>query len=243
MRITYMTNTSVENNLEFSAVFPLDSQERKINNKHETLLKARVTKVALDSLARDAQNVKQLNKLIEAVGARRDKVAFDLLFQYFVPRLKAFFLKQGAEIQSVEEVVQDTMVNVWRKAYQFDSGKASASTWIFTIARNRRIDLLRKSNRPEPDPTDPAFVPGPEKSSFDIIDKEQEAKQLGSVIKNLPADQQKVLQLAFFKEKAHAEVADELGIPLGTVKSRIRLALKKIRKELERGNETQSSSE
>ena len=231
-----MNNTNMYNISETRAFFPVDQGKKSVDNKQEIVLESRVTKLALDSLARDAQNVKQLNRLIEAVGASQDKAAFNLLFQYFVPRLKAFFLKQGADIQAAEEVIQDTMVNVWRKAYQFDSGKASASTWIFTIARNRRIDLIRKSKRPEPDPTDPAFVPGPEKSSFDVIDKEQEARQLASIIKSLPEEQQKVLKLAFFKEKAHAEVASELGIPLGTVKSRIRLALKKIKKELERGN-------
>ena len=129
------------------------------------------------------------------------------------------------------------MVNVWRKAHQFDSKKASAATWIFTIARNRRIDILRKISRPNPDPNDPAFVPDPQLSSLEVVDKEQEAKKLAKIISSLPLDQQTVLKLAFFGEKAHAEVATELNIPLGTVKSRIRLALKKIRTELERSNE------
>ncbi len=131
-----------------------------------------------------------------------------------------------------EEIVQETMVKVWRKADQFNPSKASASTWIFTIARNVRIDLLRKINRPEPDMNDPAFVDEPQAHPADILSAEQQAARLRNVIAELPEDQQNVLRLAFFEDKAHPEVASELGIPLGTVKSRVRLAVKRIRREL-----------
>ena len=140
-------------------------------------------------------------------------------------------MRQGTRGQLADEVIQETMVRIWRKAGQFDPARASASTWIFTIARNIRIDLIRKANRPEPDMNDPAFVPDPEPLPHDRLSREQEAGRLLDIVADLPAEQQEVLRLAFFEEKSHPEVAAELGIPLGTVKSRIRLAMKRIRNE------------
>lgn len=173
-----------------------------------------------------------MNDLIAAIAERQDRAAFQELFEYFAPRVKAFIQSQGSGPDVAEEVVQETMVNVWRKAKQFDPQKASASTWIFTIARNLRIDLLRKANRPVPDMNDPALAPEPELRAHEKISQAQEAERLKTAVAGLPKEQQEVLHLAFFEEKAHAAVAEELGIPLGTVKSRIRLAFKRIRSEL-----------
>lgn len=114
----------------------------------------------------------------------------------------------------------------------FDPEKASASTWIFAIARNTRIDLLRKVNRPMPDLDDPAMVADPEPSAHQLVSREEESVRLRNVLTLLPEEQQEVLRLAFFEDKAHAMVAEELVIPLGTVKSRIRLALGRMRTEL-----------
>jgi len=174
----------------------------------------------------------RLAGLIAAVAEEQDRTAFRALFEHFAPRIKAFMHRQGTATDMVEEIVQETMVNVWRKARQFDSAKASAATWIFTIARNQRIDHLRKANRPAPDMNDPALVPDLEERPHDIISREQEADRLRAAMENLPPEQRQVLHLAFFEEKAHPEVADELGIPLGTVKSRIRLAFQRIRAEI-----------
>ena len=138
--------------------FPLDLGKHSLKPDCCDVSKSWTTKLAIDTLKRDADKAKSLNRLIESVGSKRDKNAFDQLFQYFSPRLKSFSLRQGSSAQVAEEIAQETMINVWRKAHQFDSQKASASTWVFTIARNRRIDLLRKTNRPEPDPNDPAFI-------------------------------------------------------------------------------------
>ena len=173
-----------------------------------------------------------MNHLLLAVAEKEDRQAFQTLFEYFAPRVKAFLFKQGTTPEMAEEVVQETMVNVWRKSAQFDPARASASTWIFTIARNLRIDMLRKENRPAPDLDDPALVPDPEPAAHDAIAREQEADRLKSAVAALPQEQQEVLELAFFQEKAHPQVAEELGIPLGTVKSRIRLAFRRIRSEL-----------
>ena len=181
---------------------------------------------------RDEHAGEDMNGLLAAVAENRDRAAFQALFEFFAPRIKAFMYRQGTSPDMAEEVLQEAMVNVWRKAGQFDPAKASASTWIFTIARNARIDLLRKENRPSPDLNDPALVPDPEPHAQDRISQKQEAGRLKAAVAGLPKEQQEVLHLAFFEEKAHPQVAEELGIPLGTVKSRIRLACKRIRAEL-----------
>jgi RNA polymerase sigma-70 factor (ECF subfamily) len=172
-----------------------------------------------------------LDGLLESVAKNRDRAAFKALYDHFAPRLKGFAMRQGSDRQFAEEVVQETMVNVWRKAAQFDPARASAATWVFTIARNMRIDLIRKINRPEPDMDDPSLVPDPEPAAHESISKAQEAARLRAILAELPGEQREVLRLAFFEEKPHGEVAAELGIPLGTVKSRIRLAMKRIRTE------------
>ena len=173
-----------------------------------------------------------LNDLILRVSTDKDRVAFKELFQHFAPRIKGFFQGQGSSPEKADEVVQEAMVNVWRKAHLFDPTKAKASTWIFTIARNSRIDLLRKENRPEPDYSDPTFHAADEPRPDEVYERENEAKKLKAILDGLPAEQQKVLRLAFFEEKAHVEIAEELNLPLGTVKSRIRLAFKRLRSEL-----------
>ena len=173
-----------------------------------------------------------LNDLILRVSTDKDKIAFRELFQYFAPRIKGFFQGQGSSPDKADEVVQEAMVNVWRKAHLFDPSKAKASTWIFTIARNSRIDLLRKENRPEPDYSDPTFYSVDEPRPDEVFEREDEAQKLKAILDGLPAEQQKVLRLAFFEEKAHVEIAEELNLPLGTVKSRIRLAFKRLRSEL-----------
>ena len=172
------------------------------------------------------------NTLLRAVAENRDRKAFQELYAHFSPRLNAYVLRQGTEPQIAEEVVQESMVKVWRKAGQFDPSKAAASTWIFTIARNMRIDLLRRNYRPEPDKNDPAFTPDPEPQAFDTVSLGEDSLRLRRSIEKLPVEQQKVLQLAFFEDKPHSEVAKELNMPLGTVKSRIRLALRHLRSEI-----------
>jgi len=174
----------------------------------------------------------RMNDAILAVARIEDRAAFQEVFEFFAPRVKAFVMRQGSNPQAAEEVVQETMVNVWRKAKQFDPTKASASTWVFTIARNLRIDHLRKANRPEPDMNDPALVPDADPQAPGRIERRQEADRLKAALAALPNEQRQVLHLAFFEDKPHAEVAAELNLPLGTVKSRIRLAMKRMRTEL-----------
>ncbi len=181
-----------------------------------------VNSVDLDQIS------KSMSDLLVDVG-RQDRTAFRAIFDHFAPRLKAFLMGQGTNPQMAEEVVQETMVKIWRKADQFDPSRAAASTWIFTIARNMRIDHLRKFNRPEPDMNDPAFVPDPEPLATETISQSEDAAQLHAAMAELSEDQRAVLKLAYFEDRAHPEIAETLDIPLGTVKSRIRLALKNIR--------------
>lgn len=173
-----------------------------------------------------------MDALLMAVSESKDKDAFQELYRYYAPRLKSFLLGQGAGSHMAEEVVQETMVKVWRKASLFDPAKASASTWIFTIGRNLRIDMLRKASRPEPDFDDPAFVPDPEPLASDAIFREQQDRLLMAAVNELPETQSEILKLSFFQERTHGQIAEQLGLPLGTVKSRIRLALSKLRSEI-----------
>jgi RNA polymerase sigma factor (sigma-70 family) len=176
-----------------------------------------------------------LSSWIEKIAQNQDKEAFSALFDHFAPRLNATLRKLGTSPEQAEEVVQDTLLAVWRNASQFDRRKASPSTWIYTIARNRRIDLLRKTRRPEMDFHDPALVPDSEDSAESKSIKDTEETLIRKAIAELPAEQAELLQLAFYEEKTHKRIAIEKNLPLGTVKSRLRLALDKMRRILEYG--------
>ena len=173
----------------------------------------------------------RLSRLLGAVARDRDQDAFKLLFEFFAPRVRAFIARRGADQSGVEDVVQETFVNIWRKAHLYDAEKASATTWIFTVARNARIDLLRKNALPAVDLTDPALVADPAMTPHQEIMQLEDSARLERALATLPPEQREVLRLAFFADMPHAEVAEKLGLPLGTVKSRIRLALRRIRLE------------
>ncbi len=163
------------------------------------------------------------------IAEKRDKEAFKTLFDYYAPRVKSFIMRSGISEITAEEVAQEALMTVWRKADKYNPALASASTWIFTIARNKKIDRLRKDARPLPDANDPTFAgPGvdtPETTAWHSIN----AAKVHAALDQLPEDQRKVLKLAFIEENPHAAVSEMLGIPLGTVKSRIRLGLEKLR--------------
>lgn len=174
-----------------------------------------------------------LADLMSRVAADRDRLAFADLFAHFAPRLKSYLRRQGAADAVAEDLVQDVMLTVWRRAQQFDRSKASLATWIFTIARNRRIDILRRERRPEIDPNDPVLTPDPSVPADIDVEREQGAERLRAAIATLPAAQADLLRLAFFEEQSHSDIAARTRLPLGTVKSRIRLAVQKLRAELE----------
>lgn len=181
---------------------------------------------------RGNNTIDNMDALLVEVAATQDRDAYQTLFAHFAPRVKSFLQGKGTSPEMAEEAVQEVLLNVWRKAGQFDPSKASASTWIFAIARNTRIDLLRKANHPTIDPNDPALVPDPPKSVTETVSAAQDAERIRARVAALPAEQQEVLRLAFFEELTHAEVAERLDIPLGTVKSRIRLAFGRMRSEM-----------
>lgn len=165
--------------------------------------------------------------LLVRVGAQRDRDAFIRLFEHFAPRLKSFLMKGGVDPASAEELAQETMLAVWDKADRYNPEKAAASTWIFTIARNRRSDLLRRVMRAEPE-ADDLDLPVPPRQDAQLA-RHEEARAVADAIAHLPPEQAELIQKAFFEEKTHKDIADETALPLGTVKSRIRLALTRLR--------------
>jgi RNA polymerase sigma-70 factor (ECF subfamily) len=173
--------------------------------------------------------------LIEAIAARQDKTAFASLFRHYAPRVKAFLVRGGSDAETAQEVAQEALIMVWRKAASFDRSKAAASTWIYTIARNKRIDLARRTNRPAIETEDwlTVFAPEPADADKSVL-AGQTYRRVEELLGSLSADQLLVIRKAFFEDKTHTAIAEELGLPLGTVKSRIRLALGRLREALEK---------
>ncbi len=169
------------------------------------------------------------DELLVRVGRDRDESAFAELFGYFAPRVKSFLLRFGTDMSLAEEIAQEAMIMVWRRAETYDPQQSAASTWIFTIARNKRIDRLRRENRPLPDMTDPAVMPENIETGEIQVARMQQEKKIRHALKNLPEEQAKMIFSAYYEEKSHREIAEESGVALGTVKSRIRLALNRLR--------------
>ena len=170
---------------------------------------------------------------ITAIAADQSRESFALLFGRFAPRVKSYLLRLGAKPELAEELAQETLLVVWRKAAYFDPSRASASTWIFTIARNLRIDALRRERHPEDLTDEPELLPAEEVRADEAVSAAQREQRLRVALKTLPQEQAEVVQLSFFQDKAHAEISDHLGLPLGTVKSRLRLAMVRLRAQLE----------
>lgn len=157
----------------------------------------------------------------------QDQAAFAELFDHFAPRVKGFLINSGANTSLAEECAQEVMATCWHKAHMFDPARASVATWIFTIARNRKIDVLRKERRPEPEEL--SWGPEEEPDQADVMAIQQESEILGRAIAELPEAQRELIQKAYFGDFTHSEIAEQTGLPLGTIKSRIRLALERLR--------------
>jgi RNA polymerase sigma-70 factor (ECF subfamily) len=170
--------------------------------------------VALMILVRDAQ----------------DRSAFAQLFAHYAPRVKAFLMKSGSDAATAEECAQDVMATLWHKAAQFDPTRAGLTTWVYTIARNRRIDQFRRARQPEPEMIDwgPDSIP----DQADLYEAAQETDRLVAALATLPEKQRALIQRAFYGDLSHSEIAAETGLPLGTIKSRIRLALDRLRQTM-----------
>ncbi len=172
--------------------------------------------------------------LLVAVGHSRNRDAFIRLFEHFAPRIKSFLMKGGLAEDMADELAQETMLTVWQKAAGYNPRKAAAGTWIFTIARNKRTDALRREGRAIatiPDIDDQLAAPDAVPQDQAVAHAEDEAA-LSEAIASLPDDQARLIRKAYFEDLTHSAIAAETNIPLGTVKSRIRLALEKLRYHL-----------
>lgn len=173
------------------------------------------------------------NDCIARIARDNDEAAFEAVFRHFAPRLKSYFMRLGADPSQAEEIAQEALVLVWRNSARFDPAKANVATWIFTIARNLSIDRFRKARRPAFDPSDPAFEPDPDPSPHQSIEQAERDSKIRTLLDGLPDNERTVLMMSFFEDRSHSEIAHELGLPLGTVKSRIRLAFGRFRAALE----------
>jgi len=167
--------------------------------------------------------------LIRALAEAADREAFATLFGYFAPRVKAWMMRSGASDMSAEELAQETMLAVWRKAALYDPARAGPATWIFTIARNLRIDALRKERHPDTLLPDPAEMAEEAPRGDRILETNEREGRVARAMAILSPEQAEVIRMAFFQDKPHSEIERDLGIPLGTVKSRLRLAMARLR--------------
>ncbi|MGH6682648.1 MAG: sigma-70 family RNA polymerase sigma factor [Pseudolabrys sp.] len=181
---------------------------------------------------RNADNPDGHSALVEAIAARRDRAAFCELFDYFAPRIKSFLMRSGVSASAAEDLAQEALLAVWRKADQFDRRRAAASAWIFTIARNLRIDSLRRDRRAALIGLDPSESrDAPDQPDAETLANERD-QRVRTATKELSAEQMRVVEMSFFEGKPHADIARSLLLPLGTVKSRLRLAMKRLRELL-----------
>ena len=166
---------------------------------------------------------------IRAIAESRDRAAFASLFEFYAPRIKAMLMRLGAAADAAEDFAQETLLTVWRKAASFDPARASASAWIFTIARNLRVDRLPGDNRAKLyAPYDLVEPEAPENPDTALNAAERDAR-VRAALKELSQEQVRVVQLSFFEGRAHGDIAELLNLPLGTVKSRVRLAMARLR--------------
>ena len=185
----------------------------------------------------DAASVlrRTMGDALVAVGRDRDEAAFSLVYDYYAGRIKSFLMGKGMNEDTAEELMQEIMLTVWRRAESYDPGKAAASTWLFTIARNRRIDYLRGNSRIEVELDDEVL--DLERTESDVqarhVHAEQSAERLAAALDRLPPEQRQVMHLSYFRGQSHGAIAEWLDLPIGTVKSRIRLAMQSVRANLQ----------
>jgi RNA polymerase sigma-70 factor (ECF subfamily) len=173
-----------------------------------------------------------LEDLIVAIGQRQDRSAFAALFAHFAPRVKAYLVRSGSEPSIADELTQEVMLLVWRKAAYYDPVRANAATWIFIIARNKRIDRIRRDRTPGLTPDNLVLGLDAEFPPDHRLEAAEEARSLNAAVVDLPEEQASLLRLAFYQGKSHSAIAAQVGLPLGTVKSRLRLALARLRAHL-----------
>jgi RNA polymerase sigma-70 factor (ECF subfamily) len=171
--------------------------------------------------------------LLQRIAERADPAAFRELYEAFGPRVKAYMIRHGADVGTAEDLAQETLLTVWRKAALYAGDRGSMTTWVFAIARNLRIDRLRREvpwqELPEERMAEASGEPLPDEA---VAEKERQ-ERVQAALAELPPDQKEVVSLAYLEGLSHSEIAERLGVPLGTVKSRMRIAYQKIRQALE----------
>lgn len=165
------------------------------------------------------------------VGKNKDRDAFIKIFEYYAPRVKSFLIQGGMNDEHADELAQETMLTVWNKAERYDPDRAKAGTWIFTIARNKKIDAFRKKSGRYNIALDDIALPDKKPGADEHVISRQTQNNVQDALKSLPEEQKTLVYKSFFEGKSHGEIAKETGLPLGTVKSRIRLALQRLRGE------------
>ncbi|MEM0899315.1 MAG: sigma-70 family RNA polymerase sigma factor [Pseudomonadota bacterium] len=182
----------------------------------------------------DVSQPQHFARLAAAVASNRDQTAFAELFDYFAPRLNAYLRRLGLEASQAEDTAQEVLGVLWHKAHLFDPSKSSLGTWLFRVARNRRVDLARRDKSGLLDPEEPMLQPSASPAPDYGIDESTRDERVRDAMKSLPDEQLELIQKAFFLGLSHSQIADETGLPLGTVKSRIRLAFARLRHVLEK---------
>ncbi|MEO0444022.1 MAG: sigma-70 family RNA polymerase sigma factor [Pseudomonadota bacterium] len=187
-----------------------------------------------------SQNPTKWNEYLLKVGSSQDRAAFKVIFDHFGPLIKSYFMAKFPSqhsLQMMDELVQEVMIKVWQKAMTFDPNKAAASTWIFTLARNTRIDMLRRQNKyanTSSLETEDVWEDTTESGPFTLLNSLRDMKEVQASIKQLPEEQSLIIKKVYMESKSHSEVAEELNLPLGTVKSRVRLAQNKLQSMIKR---------
>lgn len=184
----------------------------------------------------DTDQRQRFSEDMARIAKEQCRTSFASLFDYFAPRIKSYMLQLGADPAQAEDLAQEVMVTVWRKAGQYDPDKASVSTWIFRIARNRRIDAHRRTQRPDLEPDEPMLRPPEPDEPDTLVNRAQMEEIVRRELETLPPEQLDLLHAAFYRGLSHREIAEAFNLPLGTVKSRIRLAFNRLRGQLQ--NET-----
>lgn len=172
-------------------------------------------------------------ELVSRVAAARDRSAFAVLFDHYAPRINGYLQRLGLDARQAEEITQEVMIVLWHKAALFDPAKSSLATWLYRVARNRRIDAVRRDRSHLLDPLDPIFQPDAPEPADDAIDARRREERIRLALAGLPEDQLTLVRDAFFLGLTHSQIAARAGLPLGTVKSRIRLAFARLRRILE----------
>ncbi len=160
--------------------------------------------------------------------AGKDREAYAEFFRRFAPRIKGF-LAQSLSHNRADEITQEVLLRVWRNAPSYDPARAAPSTWVFAIARNARIDSLRRTARAAPEPDDPVWVPAAAEAPDTAAERKAASERLHTALAQLPEDQRVVLEHAYLKGETLSQISETLQIPLGTVKSRVRLAIQRLR--------------